>query len=534
MFFIEQGMSLNNLYTFYALLISVIACCSCSFVLEQHRTERLLKPQRFDVDEICPPQPIPQELPSELTKEINDSLKALGDLANDSLDKTSLPGIAISVTYLGKSIWTKGFGVKSKESKSEAPEGDTIFRIGSVSKIFPVTMIYQLYAQQHIRSLDDPLVKYAPDFKIINPFSSADITLRQMASQLSGLPREAPCGNATSENVCQESTEDILKSLSSQMLIHPPWTKPSYSNLAYALLGRLMVRQVDKDTTFEDYVKRAIIDPLDLENTGFKITEDVKSKMAVGYGPDGSIAPLIDIGWEAPAGQMYSTVNDLNKLSEFFYNAHLLPNSDYKLSKNDVLSADLRREMSLPCFVNPDRQTGFGTPWEIFYRGNYTIRTKGGNIDGYSAMFSFIPELHLGINALFSGEFDGISFVPAAFDIILPPIVNYLIKLKPKIGFPPDPQVYIGTYSALGVEVRIFSNNNVIYGTNDGKTNTTMDYKDKNRMQLYPDSLSSCLVSELTASQGEWVYFDPNYKSGKSPGFMIPGLYQDVYFKRIK
>ena len=42
------------------------------------------------MDEICPPQPIPQELPSELTKEINDSLKVLGDLANDSLDKTSL------------------------------------------------------------------------------------------------------------------------------------------------------------------------------------------------------------------------------------------------------------------------------------------------------------------------------------------------------------------------------------------------------------------------------------------------------------
>ena len=44
----------------------------------------------------------------------------------------------------------------------------------------------------------------------------------------------------------------------------------------------------------------------------------MKSKMAVGYGPDGSIAPLIDIGWEAPAGQMYSTVNDLNKVKTPF------------------------------------------------------------------------------------------------------------------------------------------------------------------------------------------------------------------------
>ena len=47
-------------------------------------------------------------------------------------------------------------------------------------------------------------------------------------------------------------------------------------------------------------------------------------------------------------------------------------------------------------FVNPDKDTGFGTPWEVLYEGNYTIRTKGGNVDGYSALFSFIPQLHLG------------------------------------------------------------------------------------------------------------------------------------------
>lgn len=46
-------------------------------------------------------------------------------------------------------------------------------------------------------------------------------------------------------------------------------------------------------------------------------------------------------------------------------------------------------------YVNPDGLTGFGTPWEIAFIGNYTVRTKGGNVDGYSALFSFIPELKL-------------------------------------------------------------------------------------------------------------------------------------------
>ena len=47
-------------------------------------------------------------------------------------------------------------------------------------------------------------------------------------------------------------------------------------------------------------------------------------------------------------------------------------------------------------FVNPDHETGFGTPWEVFYIGNYTVRAKGGLVPGYSTLFSFVPELHLG------------------------------------------------------------------------------------------------------------------------------------------
>ena len=91
----------------------------------------------------------------------------------------------MGISYKGKNIWTKGFGVKDKNKPGIAPDGDTIFRIGSVSKIFPVIlvhcmhnydifkviMLYQLYAEGSVQSLDDPLKKYAPDFKINNTFS---------------------------------------------------------------------------------------------------------------------------------------------------------------------------------------------------------------------------------------------------------------------------------------------------------------------------------------------------------------------------
>ena len=66
--------------------------------------------------------------------------------------------------------------------------------------------------------------------------------------------------------------------------------------------------------TYEQYVQKNILDPLKMTNTGFNITDTVKSRMAVGYEPDGTVAPLYDLGWEAPAGQMFSTTDDLDKV----------------------------------------------------------------------------------------------------------------------------------------------------------------------------------------------------------------------------
>ena len=51
-------------------------------------------------------------------------------------------------------------------------------------------------------------------------------------------------------------------------------------------------------------------------------------------------------------------------------------------------------------FVNRDRLTGFGTPWEIRFQANYTVLRKRGNVDGYSALLSYIPDLELGKDVL--------------------------------------------------------------------------------------------------------------------------------------
>ena len=118
----------------------------------------------------CPPQPAPQDLPSDLPDDISKALEQIGNLGTSFLNPKTLvcfklftdnalqdiimsklpfqPAIAISVTYMGETLWSKGLGVKSKDDPNHTPpDGDTIFRIGSVSKIFPVSDHYNNYCQ---------------------------------------------------------------------------------------------------------------------------------------------------------------------------------------------------------------------------------------------------------------------------------------------------------------------------------------------------------------------------------------------------
>merc|ERR1719183_1273058 len=101
----------------------------------------------------------------------------------------------MQLDYRGDKLMHAFVGDRDPKSKSGPPDEATIFRIGSVSKIFPVLMLYQLLDRGVVSSLDDPLSKYAPGFELPNVFSRAKrhFTLRQLASQLSGMQRELPC-----------------------------------------------------------------------------------------------------------------------------------------------------------------------------------------------------------------------------------------------------------------------------------------------------------------------------------------------------
>ncbi|KAL5489334.1 hypothetical protein EMCRGX_G018414 [Ephydatia muelleri] len=494
------------------------------------------RPAIKDFLDNCPYHPDPVDLPGAIPDQILTALTAVDGILTSVLDPNVVPGIAASITYRDRVIYSKGFGT-IKKGTAVPPTSETLFRIASVSKIFVVITIYQLFERGLVSSLDDPFVKYCPGFSINNIYNSQDITLRQMLAQMSGLPRISPCVNSTADILCIDTTAEILEGLKSEILIHPPWSLPSYSNLAYSLLGRCVLENVVPGTSYEDYVTANILTPLGMNNTGFNITESIAERMAVGYNSnDGSVATLYSLGWDSPSGQMYSNIDDMNKMLQFF-NGIVVPFAPRKDST--VLSEDLRREMMLPLFVNPDGYTGFGTPWEIAFLANYTILTKSGNIGGYSSFFTVVPDLLLGMNLLFTGGPDLNQIAPGVdiYVALIPAMVEVLRTIQPVYPYPPDPSVYTGQYGSKDglINVTIYDDGIHLFVSGLDIQTVYLSYQKQYYFQVeFPLDTKICIATELQGLYKQWLVFNPPAQpGGPSTSCYLPGLYPAEMLYRI-
>lgn len=431
---------MTSLFTWHTVTYTERRCGLQSPNTTAHEETRYRKGVSLDV--ACPEYPTVVSLSRPLPREIQHILGKLDSYLSTIIDEnTSLPAISANVFHHDSVMWSGHYGSKTYNSSAK-PDGDTVYRIGSITKIFSVLLIFKLFDSGVIDSVDDPLSKYAPDFDVKNPFTNENITLRQIGSQMSGLPREAPC----LYHCTQTNSAEQLRLLRNRNLVMEPWTTPSYSNLGYALLGRLLTENL-LNKTFECWVKEEILDPLGMYNTGFEITSDTEKNMAISYLRNGqeraSMATFSRLGWLAPAGEMYSTINDLTKLGMMFTRPWT----------QRILKFSTIREMSLPVDIAPDGRTLWGSPFEMLYIGGFIVRGKGGNIDTYEAFFTFEPRLQLGMNVLISARdfmkpqgLTALGIAAKAHDLLLPAINNTLFSAQIAASFPIDPSPFIGHF----------------------------------------------------------------------------------------
>eukprot|EP00731_Ephydatia_muelleri_P030262 Em0021g785a len=396
-------------------------------------------------DVYCADYPLPTLDPASLTAKMSPFLDELASEINATLQANrDTGGVALGFVYNQTLVWFKGFGlIDNSDPERGPPHSDTSFRIASITKVFTALLMLQIRDEGLLPSIDDEVATYNENFSIINPFQTTrGPSFRQLASHMAGLPRETPCEGVFVTG-CNATYETIYQNLASLVMINPPGSIPSYSNLGFGLLGRTL--EAIDHSTWEEMLQERILTPLGMVGSGSKFTLDVIKNMAKGYNPDGSEADLINLGFEAPGGQMFSTVNDLAQLLMLVFR------SDEALDpkQKQILDGETIREWMEPAFMYNDG-TGLGYPWEFFTLGDYSIRSKGGDINGYDSLIAYTHEIKTGF--IFLQSCRGCpSFAPiiSLACTALLQVSSVLASSQQAPSIPPNPQDYTGVYSGL-------------------------------------------------------------------------------------
>jgi CubicO group peptidase (beta-lactamase class C family) len=316
------------------------------------------------------------------------------------LTSQGIPGGAVGIVAHNRTRFVAGFGVK--EAGGTAPvDGDTRFRIGSISKTFTAVLATQL-AVEHAVSLDAPLTRYLPDLQLHAPHNPAELTLRRLLSHTAGVPD-------TTELACADGN-----SLEAWFDGHPEltlWTPPgrlfSYSNLGFSLAGLALESAIG--VPYRELVEQRILEPLGLESMTFDLSEAVAGDHAVGFSPESGGTTLVECALVDPAGGLWSSARDLASFA-----ATLLRGGDGVINRR-VLWA-----MRAPETVtDPGGDATYGLGLVDIERGAMRIVGHNGGLPGYRAEMWLVPNRDFGLVLLVNGDVDTTPLALAALAHLL-------------------------------------------------------------------------------------------------------------------
>ncbi|MFD5029714.1 serine hydrolase domain-containing protein [Streptomyces sp. NPDC058405] len=272
------------------------------------------------------------------------------------------PSLVAAVAREGRMVWT---GSRSCVD-GHAPDADTQYRIGSITKTFTAVLVLRL-RDEGLLDLDDPLEKHLPDTGV------GEVTIAQLLGHSAGLAAESPA--PWWERTPGTLRPELADVLGERPVLHPAGRLHHYSNPGFTLLGSLV--EAVRGASWEEVLRREILEPLSLDRTSAQPVPPHAGGWAVHPWADAMLPePAEDLGLMAPAGQLWSTAADLCRFAVF------LDEGDEK-----VLSAASVRELRTPS-VPPEAgqwDGGYGLGTQLARRGGRTLVGHTGSLPGFLA-----------------------------------------------------------------------------------------------------------------------------------------------------
>ena len=283
-----------------------------------------------------------------------------------------------------------GYGRLSADNPTQ-PDGDTVFEIGSITKVFTSTLLADLVSRAEL-GLDTPVQDLLGDEARMPARNGAEITLGHLATHSSGLPRlpDNFDPDDPTNPYADYTIENLYAFLSSHELDRDIGDTVEYSNVGYGLLGHALALR--EGTDFETLITERILEPLQMPDTAVELTPALRERLATGH--DGRLQPVAN--WDLPvlagAGALRSTVNDLLT----FLEANLA-----------LRESPLHQAMELartPQQTDPALDMDIALGWIIATEGDRDFVWHNGATGGYASFIGFDAEAGEGIVILSNSQ----------------------------------------------------------------------------------------------------------------------------------
>jgi D-alanyl-D-alanine-carboxypeptidase/D-alanyl-D-alanine-endopeptidase len=266
-------------------------------------------------------------------------------------------------------------------------DGQSVFEIGSISKVFTGTLLAQMVLEKKV-SLDDPVQKFLPATVRVPTRNGKQITLGMLSVQNSGLPRLP--NNLRPKDVTNPyadyTVQHLYDFLSSYTLPRDPGEQFEYSNLGVGLLGHAL--SLAAGTSYEALVRERILSPLRMTNSAITLSPWMTSHLALGHDAQGKVVPLWDLPTLAGAGAIRSTMDDMLK----FMAANLHPERG-AMGQAMAFAHEPRASAGGP-------NASIGLNWITRRAGTDTIVWHNGGTGGYRTFAGFVESTGMAVVVL--------------------------------------------------------------------------------------------------------------------------------------
>jgi CubicO group peptidase (beta-lactamase class C family) len=330
------------------------------------------------------------------------SYEGIDAYVEEQMRRLKVPGVSLAIVEGGQIVHLRGFGRSRPDG--EPPSPHTPFPIASLTKSFTALAVMQLVEAGKIE-LDVPIQRYLPWFRVADPQASAQMTVRHLLNQTSGLPTSAGAIPLADFDDKPGATERQARALSTLVLTRPVGAAFEYSNANYNLLG--LIIEAASGESYADYIQNHVFTPLDMSHS---YTSPVMAKqnglalanVAVGHRYWFGIpfaAPNMPLPHGSlPGGGLISSAEDLAH-----YMIALLNGGRY--GDVQILSGAGIDELhhGVAGFEAYGLSLGqYGMGWYVDKIGRTKLVSHGGTLPDFGSHMALLPEQRKGVVLLFN------------------------------------------------------------------------------------------------------------------------------------